>query len=324
MPTDAPPLRSRDPFGLSPQEYWTNPHRTVADIAWDRIGEHAVGVALGGPPALDIEVRDTLPMLAFHSDTTAGLAARPFNHAVAVGSRLDQPAVRAAVVGQPPDEPMDSGGGTQAPSPGFAGEPHDLEFRHQLAIPWEPGSWLFTILLGEHASNRVAVSLTRGALRYVDPEVERVLAERRTLRPPLQVEPPFRHPLVTYGRQPGGPEIPAEQRIALGFDARLRIAFRLPVDPADVLPEGEVRAVVPLWLVITGSRSVGPVVRCLHAPSFDEVDGGMATGEASVDVLGEPAYAAAVPQTLFVYAFSRAAMAGPAAIELPATGTDRR
>jgi hypothetical protein len=78
------------------------------------------------------------------------------------------------------------------------------------------------------------------------------------------------------------------------------------------------------WLEpLHGDPRFQEIVRRMNLPSFDEVDGGLASGWADVDVLRDPALPPG-QQTFFAYAFSRAAMAGPAALKVEGGTTDPR
>jgi hypothetical protein len=284
----------RDPFALSAADYWDAPHKTMMDFAWDRVGEQISGIVLGGPPQLDVDVRSTLPMVAFHSDTLAGLVEAPFHAAIVVASRVDEPDLRAVVADEP--EADDE---TAPPAEGFAGTPHDLELRELLNLPWKPATWIVTLLLRGSASNRVTVRLTRGALRYVDPEVERVLAEQRAaMRKPLPVPD---DPALSFTRD-GALDVPEERGIVLEGGAKLRLACRLP----------ERAPVAAVWLVISGTISVGPHVRRLHLPLSEDGSGGVA----ELDLFADPAFAGMPPQTFFIHAFAGDVMSAPATMTL--------
>ena len=48
------------PFGLDNNDFWTNPWKTLNDVAWDRVGENEGGIIIDAPDLVDIDARNTL------------------------------------------------------------------------------------------------------------------------------------------------------------------------------------------------------------------------------------------------------------------------
>jgi len=100
---------------------------------------------------------------------------------------------------------------------------------------------VITVLLREHASNRVRVELGNKAGGYHDEEVEKFLAAEREKAAAPPVSPKPGKPVPSYVAIDGSPAIPDEVGITLAADrvvvgspgARsiLRGAFRLPFLP---------------------------------------------------------------------------------------------
>lgn len=189
---------SGDVFDLTGADYWADPMRTMRAFAWDRIGDRIAGIVLGGPAEVDLDAHDTLPLIAFHSDTIAEMIRSPFHHAVVVASRLDEHDVRAAAAEIPE---MHAPAPPPVPEPGFAGGPHLLDLREILGIPWTPGQWIVRVLLRDRQSNPLQVELFRGRERAptapAAPEIA-IEAPRVVVRGPgaearlsLHVRPPL-------------------------------------------------------------------------------------------------------------------------------------
>jgi hypothetical protein len=269
---------SSDVFGLTGSDYWSDPMRTMRAFAWDRIGDEIAGIVLGGPAEIDLDAHDTLPLLAYHSDTLAEMIRSPFHHAVVVASRIDGGGVLAAAAEiEAPHEPAPP----PNPEPGFTGAPHLLDLREIFGIPWTPARWIVRLLLRDQQSNALTLELLRGGERAAAAPAELSLA----------IQPP---PRVVIR----APET----------EARMRISFRL------ALTSGVLPLAVPVWLVMIGSARAGLAVQRLDIPP-EELEGTPSApavnGSIEVDLLRHPSIARSEAQTYFIYAFAGAAMAGP-------------
>ncbi|MCP3139568.1 hypothetical protein [Pyxidicoccus xibeiensis] len=320
---------TQDIFGLTDVDYRENPYRTLRDFAWKRIGDQVRGIAIGCPRQVQLGTQGELPLLAYHSDSLKELKRAPFDHAVVVGVELEHGLLRAALA-----EPDESAGPPSEgePQPGFAGMEHLIDLRTTLGLHWAPGTWRVVVLLRERCSNLVTVRLERDERAFVDPEVERYQALQRLPWKALSPLPLPGAPWARLGPTEGSPPVPeapglelraAERVVPLrpGATAPLRVAFRLPVS-REGIPRGGLevagldrtaRAFAPVWLVLLGSQTPGPVVLPLHVPSFEPAEGPEGVGFAEVDLLGIAALASR-PQTWFCYAFSGEWMAGPAVV----------
>jgi len=323
---------SKKPFGLSENEYWSDPWKNLSEFAWDRIGNNIEGIVIDCPDFVALDFRQTLPMLAYYSGQTADLQYAPFDRvAVIAAMNLEENRLlaRGAIARDaPPPSPP-----TAKPAPGFSGLEYLVDLRQATGMEWRPSIYLVTVVMRDKVSNRQNVRLEYSKMSFEDPEVKKFLEEQRRKLPPRTPSPPVTDRSVRYSLQKDSLPLPEAIGITLAADrivvgragekGRLRGSFRLPVSPADVarLPAKSasvdalpVTAVAAIALMATGSEISSPVVLPLNVPSHQMVTGTpeapVAVGYFEIDLLKIPALLAN-PQTYFIYAFSGEVMAGP-------------
>jgi len=205
-----------DLFNLSDDDYHDDPLRNSDAIDEQLDEDEFIGVALGAPKVVDTNVRAGLPVLAFQVSTFKDNVAMPFDdHAVLVGVELERNNVYAGPAVTPQEGAVieDSGGGPVAD--GTFSVCHILEARGQLDLPWRVGKYLFTVILRDKPTNRVAVELSSGASGYQDKEVAKFL-EAQKKQPSVQpVSPDPGDPYPSYDQQTASPQLPEEFGIAL-------------------------------------------------------------------------------------------------------------
>jgi hypothetical protein len=319
-------------FDLDDADYWTAPDKTLFDMLDPLADANFDGVVLGAPSFVDIERRATLPLAVLRAGTDRQRCELDMGlHGSIVAVELDS---NRALVSDAFDrgevEPAEDGDGDE----GYGASVDTIELRELFELPWQPSTYVIHFLLRDRRSNAVEVRL--GERGYRDEVVEQLLDERRrSLRRPLEIWPlvPFHH----WQGSPQGPTLPehigivltADRLVMLGPDARCRVwgAFRLPIPNRELVPEGHplalasspAHAVVGITLLVvaakTGATLEFPLqIPCLEPPVRSSDDELIATGYFAVELLrlGLPSG----PQTHFIYAFSRRAVAGPALMAL--------
>lgn len=247
-------------------------------------------------------------------------------------------------------EPIDA----SLPLPeGIGTEAYTIDLRERLNLPWEPGRLLVRLIMLDQITAPRPVELQR-SVAFEDRAVQefQALARLRTQVPALTPPPDAAlHALQREAKVPALPDglglnLAAPRVCSMNTSAPcvLRASFRLPVLKRHILPPGlkgstgagteAIRAqfaqasaqglplplaVVPITLVATGSESAEPLVWRLVVPVHNAIDYSheqpQAIGSFSLDLRGLQGFEAQ-EQTLFVYAFSDAAMFGPLPIGL--------
>jgi hypothetical protein len=325
---------SERPFGLTDDEYWTDPKKNLAQVAENQVLGDVEGILLDAPRQVILGDRATLPLLTFYSGKTQDLYDVRFAaHAVVTAIDLEQGVVHAALAVEDTGLPAKPVSGPK-PSPGFTGEFNEVEARGRLGLPWRPGRYLITMILRDKVSDRVQVELVNSPSSYEDPEVKKYLEEQRGARPPRGVSPTPDGSKLTYRRLDDSPGLPEGNGLVIEADrvvpgkpgqaGYVRGSFRLPVRKTDVYrrtagedEEGNplVTAVASVTLLIVGSDRADPWTYPMLVPSTVDVEGDeenpVATGHFRVDLM-QLKRVASEPQTHFVYGFAGAHMVGPA------------
>jgi hypothetical protein len=323
------------PFGLKNDEYWTDPWKNLPAISWERVDKDIAGILLDAPDSVSLDAQESLPALAYHSDTTEALWQASFrDHGVLAAVRLEDDAFFAAKA-VPPSGPEAPKG--PEPSPGFAGEEYEMDLREALSLEWIPGNLCVTAFLRERASDRIKVTLGPSAAAYKDPAVERFLAEERAKLPQRSLAYPRQAAFdaVTVPIRPAdgatlGLQFTAHRVMVAdpGASGKLHVSWRLPVRPTDVTKDAPkalikglppVTAVAAISILLIGSERGTPVPIRLRVPSFDPVaqEGGspVATGSFTVDLLGLNDLIEE-PQTWFIYGFAGEILNGPVTVAI--------
>ncbi len=277
--------------------FWEDPWINLGDVSFEYVANRKTVMLLDGPTTVDINGRDKLPLAVFEAVPAQDRKIYPFTRkAVLAGVRLEDRLTMVAKAMETP--PADRRGGAAPAGEGFSGSSYTLDARRQLGVPWQPGTWVFGVILLDRVSNRVTVTLEQGS-GYKDEAVEAFLAEQVPEIPAIDM--PDLDALPTYDQQPESPAIPeahgvavSVQRVSVAQDssrAMLYGSYRLPVlrgeivapdaSPAPTVGGRRVTAVLPITLIITRSDSLGAVVKTLGVPTFGAVDAGAEAPEAS-------------------------------------------
>ncbi len=334
---------SQGKLGLANHEFWLDPLRTRRLVERPLVragGEH---VLLDAPTTVALDQgRRTLPVVVLRvTPNTPGEGLAFGEHAVLTATLLEQNRTHARVLVPPvPDELTLRIDGIDLPPPqGTFAEAHLIDLREHLDVPWtQPATILIRLLLRDRVLAEARVALTKGAAGYVDPEAARYLDERKSRPNPSPIWPTPGAALPSYDRRDGSPALPEGPGIALATPrvvpvheasrALLHGSFRLPIRPRDRCAPAPfatlsrpATAVVPITVVLLGSRYATPVVWRLAVPSFEPVteQAGtlMARGFFTLDTHALTNLAG-VPQTYFLHAFSGEHLASPATMAIVA------
>ena len=330
-------------LGLADHEFWLDPLRTRRAVERPLVRSGQEHVVLDAPTTVALDQgRRTLPVVVLRvAPNTPGNALDFGRHAVLVATVIEQSRTSAEVLVLPdPDERRLSLDGIDLPPPqGTLAEAYVVDLREHLDLPWtEPATIVIRLVLRDRVLAEARVALTVSDAGYVDPEVTRYLEERSRQPDPMAIWPKPGVVLPSYERRDGSPALPATLGITLvtprvvpvsdAARALLHGSFRLPIRPRDRCPPAPfatvsrpATAVVPITVVLVGSRHAAPVVWRLAVPSLEPVldeDGTLvARGFFALDT-GELTNLAGVPQTYFLHAFSGELRASPATMALVA------
>jgi hypothetical protein len=218
---------------------------------------------------------------------------------------------------------------------GYIASPYVIDARERLALPWQPGSYLLSIVMRDRVSNRVKVELGKSSTGFQDEEVVKFIAAYRKQHEPAPVSPAPGGPLPFYRKLLESPQIPAKNGITLKIDrvllmnvaTRWKVAgsFRLPVFPHEIVPPVEEdpalyklpspTAITRITMLVTGADTGRWSVVELRVPSYDpinaESENPVVTGFFAFDLMKEAPHLAAIPQTYFIYMFSGEILEGP-------------
>jgi hypothetical protein len=330
-------------FGLSGTDYWDDPLKG-SRVGIDRYvyGERW-GIYIDGPAKVDLSERESVPLIVFAALSPAD-AALPLEHvAKLVVCDVERRTVQVTSAVPPKDEPPRSGPRSSKPRSVGSSQSHVNDLATTSGVR-EPGAYVATVLLRDQASNRVRIAVERTPRGYQDPAVVAFLeAQRRDAPPPppAPASPRAGDPLPTFRPVEGAPPPPAQEGLEAavprlvvakaGARAVLSVSFRLRARREDVVPAEAARprglqssredeygkprptAIVPITLVITGSELPGERVTRLRVPTWDAVpaDGGVVTGQVSLDLFDEPHRLDRTPQTCFLTLFCGEHMSGP-------------
>ncbi len=324
-----------DALGLTDDDYWSAPIGTM-EAVFDRLStEQMQGVLLGAPAQVSLDKRATIPLVAYRAGSYRDVRTLEFQkHAVLVAVDLDRNVVHAASAVALNNPPGSVGSANSVPIPdGYIASPFVIDARDRLVLPWNPASYVFTIIMRDRVSNRVRVTLGKSSEGFQDEAVAKFIAEQRAKHHPIVISPLPGDPLPCYQPSADSPELPQKDGVLLKVERVLLLqngthwmlhgAFRLPALPQElVVPHEEEKdgkqsapptAVIGIALLIVGADTGQPTLIRLRAPSYDPVDSKSktATGYFSMDLLQEAPHLANVPQTYFIYAISGETFAAP-------------
>jgi hypothetical protein len=327
-------------FGVTNDEYWTDPFKSQIDIETNLLRAKKEVLAIGVPSTVPIQTHDSLPVAVLRTATMANVAKLRFReNAVLTAMDVTENKLYAymAIVSDDLAPPPYDG----PPPEGMTSETFMIDARKQLDLPWTVGTeYIVSVIMRDKSSNRARVKLEKGG--YEDPAVLTYLRERDRRPVTLSITPPpapsmtdpFAKEIVTlpdYKDRTDSPAIPEAPGIALSPDrvvdlrrqsgCVVRGSFRLPIAsryvvqrPAGAVPDGANlhTALVPISLLVIGSDSVVPKVFPLVVPTYDPVsaNGGIVTGYFALDLRASMGF---VPteETFFIYALSGDIQSGP-------------
>lgn len=320
-------------FGLADEEFWTAPKKSAMAVAKQLWKENRDITAVGAPKRVEIDKRSTLPVMIYRGGSYRDLWALSFSdHAMVVAVDVEQNRAYASRVVtedmEPPPEPVDV---SKAPK-GNSTDSALLELREAMQLPWQPSTYVVTVILRDMVSNRAKVELGKSPSRYHDEEVAKFLASQRASQEPARVEPAPLDPLPSFKAMAGSPPIPAELGLSLAADrlvvmrAGMRCvvkgSFRLKAKAHEIVKSPEKwkgvfgdnppSAVVGIALFVVGADDVLGGLMHLAVPSWDKIDPAnpIVTGYFALDLLAAK-FLPEVAQTYFLYGFSSEWMVGP-------------
>lgn len=330
---------SPGPLGLDDADYFADVRRREPDQLKELLAAEFRGLLLDGPTAVPLAERQVLPLAGWFALTQRQLDLGTVDErALLVASCLDDGQVLADTALRPEKAPVRRPGADRPPKGRRGVNPDasvslsmfDLDARERLrGLRWAPATWSFWLLLRDIVSDPVRVRLD-GAPANSPPPAQDAPPWPAPMWPPQTdaLDAPARYREVEGApAPPGAPGIALEVERALvptepGARWSLRAGWRLPVRPADRVPEPkpdgppppfapEVRAVVPITLVITGARGAGPWRVPLRVPCLD-LAGDVGTGQLELDLLRVRGAPRAPGETYFIYAVAGEVLAGPA------------
>ncbi|MEM7152733.1 MAG: hypothetical protein AAF799_07815 [Myxococcota bacterium] len=319
-------------FGLNDDEFWTDPTRTVMDVAerlWDQGRD---SIAIDGPTRVEIDKRDSLPAMVVRAGTTQDIFTLDFNiHAFVTAMDLERNYFYVARINDDEDPEEEDELPAEEDLDGEMTDTATPDLREKLDLPWQTGRLRLTAIMRDRVSNRVDVQLTQSAEVYQDEAVAQFLAQQARKTPAPEVRPQLGEgPLPSYTAGPQSLPIPDERGVSLRVDrvtviepgAQCRIdgSFRLvPHDhervkqiiDSPITPGTPTTAVVGITLLVVPADGVGTKILRLFVPSTDTIDPAdpEVTGVFAIDLVAHRGMQAA--QTYFIYAFSSEHMEGP-------------
>lgn len=314
-------------LGLDDDDFWTDPHKTRDDVIGSLIKAREFGVTIDAPTTADIAARRMLPIAVIHVAQEPELLQHCFdNEAILVAARLEDRATLVAPLTEGvPFRPVE-GGRENA----IMASMQVVDAFTRLDLPTKPAKYLFGVILRDRMSNRVEVEVGQRKLGYHDKEVAKFLASQAPPEPPPVWPKPAR-PFPDYERRVDSPKLPDQPGIELAAprvvvfgrnQAVLRLSYRLAVRKRDYVRHRHHHldepppptAVLPLTLVINGSRDPGPVVLAMHVPVDERaIERDQAVGHVALNLFDYPPLGRR-EETLFVWAFCGEQMAGPALV----------
>lgn len=307
------------PLGLTDADLWGDLDAARDGVVDRLFDDDVAGLRIQAPGEVPLGTRQRLPLVIGYVLPLRELATLDLdNAAVAIAVEARSGRVRAGLARKPVES-----------SPGPQSDPGDGEslgvlaadLRERLRLPWEPATWLVTVLVRDRASNRARVELTPAPGSHEDPGAAASLAAATAARPAPAVWPPeaagaVEGALPSYRESsltppiPGSPGIDLRARdrvVVLRDGARAVLAGSLRVTPLVHELRGE-RPVVEVTLVIIGSGDATPFVARLGVRC--DGDASSVTGRFALDLLALAGMPRS-PQTLFVRAFHGDVMSGP-------------
>jgi hypothetical protein len=351
QPAAAPQGSDRmGPLRLSDDDFWTDPTRTRDEVQGPYMSEGREVLFFDAPSVVPLEARETAPTQALRVATFDTLSQRPFRKsAIVTAVDIANNRVYADVAVRPSGRESDPTPRkyTGPPVKGMGTEVFTIELRERLALPWEAGRYLARLLIADQITDPRTIEFKPGG--FIDPAVEKFREQERTRTNVPALAPAPGPGLAIFRQDKQSPALPPSEGLALSAPrvldldqpgpCFLRGSFRLPVLRRHLVPQGtkagaeplfdqlknqpagtpQPTAVVPITLVGTGSSMAGPYVWRLMIPTFDRVDASdqrpVVTGFFSIDLRTLNGFDT-TQQTMYLYALSDRAVAGPVTVGL--------
>lgn len=316
-------------LALPDVHFWADPLAAQVEVGLELVRSKVLGVLLDGPTSVDLEGRETLPVVVAQAATFADFdRADAARHGVLSAVELESGQALAARLQDQELAPPGPAGAATPSRKGVGAQLWLAEARKRLGLPWAAGRWLLALHVGERASNRHEVRLARSTSPEDAAAAAPLLLEERRRR--LQAWPAAE---LRRDGDPAAPPPPERPGVALELDrvtvlragapVEARVAFRLPAAPADRPLDGAevpgapgARAVLAVTLLVVGTELVEPALFPLRLPSLDDPgapDG--VTGRAVVDLRRLPGFVNH-PQTYHAWALAGEQLAGPVTFTL--------
>jgi hypothetical protein len=324
---------STGPLGFRSGDFWSDTAKTRDEVHQRLIDEDFIGLIIDAPTQVNIDERQTLPVIGWRSAAMWQAQRTNFQKfalITALQVRTGRLLANRAQVQRNFSEVIPDDDGD--PGEGMILSEFDLDLRERLPdLPWEQDRYLLTVILQEQISNRLAVDLVSARGR---------VSGRLDERPTQTLIPPPGDPLPSYRVQRDSLPLPKKagidlfsERGPITTDARcvIRGSYRLPLLRQHLLSlrtsiltegceESDLEAVVPLTLLLTGSEAPGPFLIPMHVPSYNNLDSDslvpQVTGTFALDLFETEALRHREPQVYYLYAFSGEIMGGPHRFEV--------
>ncbi len=293
-------------LNLTDEEYFTNPFKTEDDIVSKLSVQNFEGVTIGSPRFININEKQSLPVIACERRTFENIANSPFDEsAVLVAVSLESGTVYANNAEQSPDNmiPIEPAPGEKSDIPqGTAAQMHDIDAKERLDIPWRESNLLLYLLIGNLRSNKTISTLVSDEIS--DPE-EASAKEFQTLadqKRPSVTYPP-NNPYPAYSVSEFSPPLPKGKGIFLTTEKKYSVrkggplvihaSYSIPVYEHEMMTEAQntsadIKALVPMAILVSGTKQNFVGCYNIHVPCSsltENEEGKTGSGYFSVDLI---------------------------------------
>ncbi|MBL4687988.1 MAG: hypothetical protein JKY37_25580 [Nannocystaceae bacterium] len=310
-------------------EFWTPEHPGLDRVVGDMLAAGVEATTLFCPEHAHPGRVPMLPLLVSRAQPLSRKNRSDFHEeAVLTAVGVEDQRMFAAPLLRPPSEVAEEDDEPYDPPSGMSGVGLSVDAQERLQLPDDPASYVLRVLTREQRSNPVRVEVVPDPQRFADPSVTRLRKAHRDETGLHAVWPTLRAG-VSYATD-ASTTIPAAQAIVLAAQSALfvsestrwilRGAFRLPVEPRNVVPPDQTdnpaylgaTAVVPIHLLLLGSEFRGPQSLTLYVPGFASTlaDERTVVGKFAIDLLSMPQIARRL-QTHFIYALAGSVISDP-------------
>lgn len=309
------------PLGITGAQYWDSPWLNT-DALYDELRpKPGTTLILDAPARVDVEKRQTLPLLAYHAGRSLELYRVPFEgHGLVTAMDVDRNVLYAS-----PVLPVEDRDPIEDPVPGFHAVARILDLRELLGLLWRPSRLVVRGFLLDQSVDPLEVELVPAARIFDDPAMNAYVTERRDAPRPPRVSRPDDVPVTGFRADANSPEPPSHSGLALSVGriaeaqpgarhllyGSLRASIRATERVEDGVDVGDpdARAVVRVSLLVFGAENKALSVVPINVPIY-ELEGESGVGIFAVDLL-RLSGVADISQTYFVYGFVHEAFVGP-------------